>query len=140
MFGMAKQLWYTFYTSIAIGVVIGIILLAGLNIDFNIITGALGRTISILQISPGYQLLFTIIAIICVIGCVVILIREASATYGYAGENTQYVVLCGIAGGFLLPFGKLGLVSIMGIIMLIIGVLITYHTEREPPGTPEHKR
>jgi hypothetical protein len=138
---MEKQLWYTFYASIALGVLLGVVVTVGFpNLEGSVITGALNRTVSFLQISQSDRIYFEILAAAAVVGAVALTIYEAGKTFSNSGEYGIYAATCGLIGGFFVAFGRLGFLGLLGIIILIIGVVLVYRNEREPPGSPSNRK
>lgn len=136
-----KQLWFTFYISIALGIVIGAILRVGLiPVNVGSIWTAILNTATILHFTGADRLYFIIIAIIAITGSVIIAIHHTFRNVFDSGEYGIYVAIAGFLGGLILALAFLNALSVIGIILLLIGVGITYKYEREPPGSPIHRK
>jgi len=134
---MTKPFWYTFYIGIAAGVLVGGIIRIGVfPVNISIITDSISNAIRIFNISPPDSLYFTIIAILALIAAILIAIYHAGKTLFDSGEYGMYGLGLGFLGGSLLIAGLFGIISIIGVALLVIGVGISYRIEREPPNSP----
>ena len=138
---MQKQLWYTLYFGIGVGIIVGLIARTGV-IPFNlgIFSNSISKTAELLQLSGSDAMYFAIIVPILVIAAVLIAVYHTGKTMFDAGEYRIYALGFGFFGGLLFMIGLPGLLSLIGIILVIIGVIIAYRIERDAPGTPEYDK
>jgi hypothetical protein len=135
---VANQLWYTFYLSIGIGVVIGLSIKAGVvPINVSFFSGAITDTANFFRISGQDLFYFSIAASIAVIAALLIGLYHATKLMHESGEYGIYAFGLGLFGGLLLAAGLFGIISVIGLMLIILGVILAYRIERAPPGTPD---
>lgn len=136
---MAKQMWYTLYFAIGIGIILGLTIKTGVfPINLSIFSTAIVNIGSILHLSASNAFYFTISISILVIAAILIAISHAGITLLGSGEYGIYPLALGFFGGLILIIGFFGIISAIGIILIIIGIIIAHRIEGASPGTPEY--
>ncbi len=133
---MAKQLWYTFYFGMAIGILAGLVLALGVgSFKFSIFTDSIGSTVAFLHLSGNNALYFTIIAIMGLACAFLAIIYKIGSTLLNAGDYGMIIFLVGLFGTLFLVAGRVSILGAIGLAVLAIGVTIAFRVEKEPPGS-----
>ncbi len=136
---MQKPLWHTLYFGIGVGIVFGLILKVGvMPFDLGLFTSSIDKASQFLHLGGSDATYFTTILPILVLLAILIAIYHTGKVLFDSGEYGIYALGFGFFGGLTLMIGLFGIVSLIGIILIIIGVVIAYRVERDAPGTPEY--
>ncbi|MDE1860147.1 MAG: hypothetical protein KGH72_00330 [Candidatus Micrarchaeota archaeon] len=137
----SKPLWYKLYFGAGIGILMGILIHAGtLPVNLSMIPNAINHTIAVLHLAGADAFYFTIIAILSFIGVFFIILHHVYRDLFDSSEYGLYVFAFGFFGGLVVAIALISVLSVIGIALLMIGVAICYRTEKEPPGSPEHRK